>query len=205
MSESPRRQKYYFGRTKSTGVSGSTVFVEPESSPATEILFSSSEMLGDARSTQFVLFLSTEWRPLFARQNKYFLRFADSGEGVLDNPMELLRRARIRFRSTKQVLLAREQFIKNVWNCTRNGFGARKPPAERSSRPNVLYLSSGMPQGAQTTVFVVPEKAMALKLRVSSSENSHRSNHYIRSVSSFLSAETITFVVPIVFNVFLKR
>ena len=145
MSESPRRQKYYFGRTKSTGVSGSTVFVEPESSPATEILFSSSEMLGDARSTRFVLFLSTEWRPLFARQNKYFLRFADSGEGVLDNPMELLRRARIRFRSTKQVLLAREQFIKNVWNCTRNGFGARKPPAERSSKPNVLYLSSGMP------------------------------------------------------------
>ena len=205
MSESPRRQKYYFGRTKSTGVSGSTVFVEPESSPATEILFSSSEMLGDARSTQFVLFLSTEWRPLFARQNKYFLRFADSREGVLDNPMELLRRARIRFRSTKQVLLAREQFMKNVWNCTRNGFGARKPPAERSSKPNVLYLSSGMPQGAQTTVFVVPEKAMALKLRVSSSENSHRSNHYIRSVSSFLSAETITFVVPIVFNVFLKR
>ena len=205
MSESPRRQKYYFGRTKSTGVSGSTVFVEPESSPATEILFSSSEMLGDARSTRFVLFLSTEWRPLFARQNKYFLRFADSGEGVLDNPMELLRRARIRFRSTKQVLLAREQFIKNVWNCTRNGFGARKPPAERSSKPNVLYVSSGMPQCAQTTVFVVPEKAMALKLRVSSSENSHRSNHYIRSVSSFLSAETITFVVPIVFNVFLKR
>ena len=205
MSESTRRQKYYFGRTKSTGVSGSTVFVEPESSPATKILFSSSEMLGGARSTRFVLFLSTEWRPLFPRQNKYFLRFADSGEGVLDNPMELLRRARIRFRSTKQVLLAREQFMKNVWNCTRNGFGARKPPAERSSKPNVLYLSSGMPQGAQTTVFVVPEKAMALKLRVSSSENSHRSNHYIRSVSSFLSAETITFVVPIVFNVFSKR
>ena len=124
--------------------------------------------------------------------------------GVCDDPMELLRDARIRFHSTKTVLLAREQFMKNVWNCTRNGFGARKRPAERSSKPNVLYLSSGMPQGAQTTVFVVPEKAMALKLRVSSSENSHRSNHYIRSVSSFLSAETITFVVPIVFNVFFE-
>ena len=74
-------------------------------------------------------------------------------------------------RSVAEVLLAREQFIKNVWNCTRNGFGARKPPAERSPRPNVLVLSSGMPQGAETTVFVVPENAMALKLRVSSSEN----------------------------------
>ena len=122
----------------------------------------------------------------------------------MDDPMELLRRDRNRFRSTKRVLLAREQFIENVWNCTRNGFGARKPPAERSSKPNVLYLSSGMPQAAQTTVFVVPEKAMALKLRVSSSENSHRSNHYIRSVSSFLSAETITFVVPSVLNVFFE-
>ena len=101
---------------------------------------------------------------------------------VFDDPMEPLRHARIRFRSTKTVLLAREQFMNNVWHSTRNGFGARKPPAERSSRPNVLYLSSGMPQSAQTTVFVVPGKAMALKLRVSSSENSHRSNRYIRSV-----------------------
>ena len=78
--------------------------------------------------------------------------------------MELLRRARIRIRSTKQVLLARNQFINNVWNCTRNGFGARKPPAERSSKPNVLYLWSGMAQGAQTIVFVVPEDAVALKV-----------------------------------------
>ena len=131
VSESARHQKYYFHRTKSIGVRGSTVFVEPESSPATEVLFSSSEMLGDARSTQIVLLLSTKRLLFFARQNKYFLRFADSRRGVFDDPMELLRRARIRFRSTKQVLLAREQFIKHVWNCTRNGFGARKPPAER--------------------------------------------------------------------------
>ena len=88
-----------------------------------------------------------------------------SPEGVIfDDPMELLRRARIRFRSTKQVLLAREQFIKNVWNCTRNGFGARKPPAESTPRPNVLYLSSGMPHRAQTTVFVVSEDAVMLKV-----------------------------------------
>ena len=131
-------------------------------------------------------------RSHFSRQNKSFLRFDDSERGVFDATMELLRRARIRFRSTKLVLLAREQFVKNVWNCTRNGFGARKPPAERSSRPNVLYLSSGMRQGAQTTVFVVPEKAMALKLRVSSAENNHRSNHCIRSVWESPSAETIT-------------
>ena len=69
--------------------------------------------------------------------------------------MELLRGARIRFRSTKQVLLAREQFIKHVWHCTHNGFGARKLPAESSPRPNVLFLSSEMPQGAQTIVCVV--------------------------------------------------
>ena len=119
---------------------------------------------------------------LFSRQHKSFLRFGDSGRGVFDDPMELLRRARIRFRVTKQVLLAREQFIKHVWHCTRNGFGARKLPAESTTRPNVLDLSSGMLQGAQTTVFVVPGKAMALKLRVSSSENSNRSNRYIRSV-----------------------
>ena len=100
----------------------------------------------------------------FNRQNKSFLRFGDSGRGVFDDPMELLRRARILFRSTKHVLLAREQFIKFVWHCTRNGFGARKLPAESTPRPNVLYLSSGMPQGAQTTVFVVPEDAAALKL-----------------------------------------
>ena len=137
MSESARHQKYYFHRTKSIGVRGSTVFVEPESSPATEVLFSSSEMLGDARSTQIVLLLSTKWLLFFARQNKYFLRFADSRTCFFDDPMELLRRARIRFRLTKLVLLAREQFVKNVWNCTRTGFGARKPPAERSSRPNV--------------------------------------------------------------------
>ena len=110
-------------------------------------------------------------RSHFSRQNKSFLRFGDSERGVFDATMEPLRRARIRFRSTKHVLLAREQFVKHVWNCTRNGFGTRKPPAERSSRPNVLVLSSGMPQGAQTTVFVVPENAMKLKLRVSSSEN----------------------------------
>ena len=146
MSESPRRQKYYFGRTKSIGVSGSTVFVEPESSLATEVLFSSSEMLGDARSTLFVLLLSTEWRPLFARQNKYFLRFIDSRSAFLDDLMGLLRHARIRFRSAKQDLLAREQLIKHTWSCTRNGLGARKLPPECSPKPNVLYLSSGMPK-----------------------------------------------------------
>ena len=86
--------------------------------------------------------------------------------------MELLRRAPIRIRSTKQVLVARKQFTNNVWNCTRNGFGARKPPAERSSKPNVLYLSSGMAQGAQTIVFVMPEDAVALKVLFSSNENS---------------------------------
>ena len=125
--------------------------------------------------------------------------------GVFDDPMEPLRHARIRFRSTKTVLLAREQFMKNVWHCTRNGFSARKLPAERSTGPKVLYLSSGMPQGAQTTVFVVPEKAMALKLRVSSSENSHRSNHCIRSVWESPSAETITCVVPTVLSHFVDR
>ena len=101
---------------------------------------------------------------------------------VFDDPMEPLRHARIRFRFTKTILLAHEQFMKNVWHSTRNGFGARKLPAERSSKPNVLYLSSGIAQGAQTIVFVLPGKAMALKLRVSSSENSHRSNRYIRNV-----------------------
>ena len=106
----------------------------------------------------------------FSRQNKSFLRFADSRRGVFDDPKELLRRARIQFRSTKQVLLAREQFIKNVWNCTRNGFGARKLPAESTTRPNVLYLSSGMLQGAQTTVFVVLEDAVELKVLFSSNE-----------------------------------
>ena len=108
----------------------------------------------------------------FSRQNKSFLRFGDSGRGVFDDPKELLRRARIRFRSTKQVLLAREQFIKPVWNCTRNGFGARKLPAESTPKPNVLYLSSGMPQGAQTIVFVVSGDAVTLKVLVLSIENS---------------------------------
>ena len=108
----------------------------------------------------------------FSRQNKSFLRFADSRRGVFDDPKEFLRRARMQFRSTKQVLLAREQFIKNVWNCTRNGFGARKLPAESTPRPNVLYLSSGMPQGAQTTVFVVSGDAVTLKVLVLSIENS---------------------------------
>ena len=95
---------------------------------------------------------------------------------VFDDPMEPLRHARIGFCSTKTILLAREQFMENVWHCTRNGFGARKLPAERSPRPKVLHLSSGMHQSAQTTVFVVPENEKALELRVSSSQNSHRSN-----------------------------
>ena len=171
MSESIRRQKYYFCRTKSTGVHGCTVFVKPESSPAMEVLFLSSEMLADARSILFVPLSSTEWRPLFVRQNKHFLRFVDSKRSTLDDPMKLLRRARIRFRSTKHVLLAREQFIKSIWNCTRNGFGARKPPAEHSSKPNVLYLSSGMPQWAQTIESVVSEDAVTLKVLFSSNEN----------------------------------
>ena len=72
MSESAWHQKYYFDRTKSIGVRGSTVFVEPESSPATEVLFSSSEMLGDARSTQIVLLLTTK-RLLFFRSTKQVL------------------------------------------------------------------------------------------------------------------------------------
>ena len=164
MSENAGRQKYYFRRTASTGVSGSTVFVEPASSLAMKVLLLSSEMLGDAGSTLFALLSSIKWRPLFARQNKCFLRIADSRRAVLDDPTELLGRARIRFRSTKRVLLARKQFINDVWNCTRNGFGARKTPAERSSNQNVLYLSSGMPRGAQTIVFVVPEDAVALKV-----------------------------------------
>ena len=111
-------------------------------------------------------------RSHFSRQNKSFLRFGDSGRGVFDDPMELLRRARIRFRSTKQVLLAREQFIKHVWHCTRKGFGARKLPAESSPRPNVLFLSSGMPQGAQTTVCVVSEDASTLEVLFLSNGNS---------------------------------
>ena len=72
MSESGKHQKYYFHRTKSIGVRGSTVYVEPESSPATEVLFSSSEMLGDARSTQIVLLLTTK-RLLFFRSTKQVL------------------------------------------------------------------------------------------------------------------------------------
>ena len=108
----------------------------------------------------------------FSQQNKSFLHFADSRRGVFDDPMDLLRRARIRFRSTKHVLLAREQFIKHVWHCTRNGFGARKLPAESTPRPNVLYLSSGMPQGAQTIVFVVSGDAVTLKVLVLSIEKS---------------------------------
>ena len=150
----PWRSNYEFRRAKT----------EPGSSPATEVLFSSREMPGNARSIQFVLLLSTEWPLAFARQNKYFLRFSDSRRGVSDDPLKLHRRARNRFRSTKQVLLAREQFIKHVWNCTRNGFGARKPPAELSPGPKVLYLSSEMHQGAETTVFVVPENEKALEL-----------------------------------------
>ena len=43
---------------------------------------------------------------------------------------------------------------------------------------------------------------MALKLRVSSNENSHRSNQYIRNVWELPSAETITCVVPNVFTLF---
>ena len=100
----------------------------------------------------------------FSRQNKSLLRFGDSGRGVFDAPMELLRRARIRFRATKQVLLAREQLIKHVWHCTRNGFGARKLPAESTPKLHVLLLSSGMRRGAQTIIFVVSEDAMTLKV-----------------------------------------
>ena len=100
----------------------------------------------------------------FSRQNKSFLRFGDSGRGVFDAPMELFRRTRIRFRLTKQVLLAREQFIKHVWNSTRNGFGARKLPAESVPMPNVLSLTSGMQQCAQTIVFVVSEDTLTLKV-----------------------------------------
>ena len=66
VSESARRQKYYFCRKTSTGVSRSTVFVEPASSPAMEVLLLSSEMLGDAGSTLFALLSSIKWRPLFA-------------------------------------------------------------------------------------------------------------------------------------------
>ena len=133
-----------------------------------EVLLLSSEMLGDAGSTLFALLSSIKRRPLFARQNKCFLRIADSRRAVLDDPTELLGRARIRFRSTKRVLLARKQFINDVWNCTRNGFGARKTPAERSSSPNVLYLSSGMP------------------LR--------RSNHCIHSARGCRDAQSVVFV-----------
>ena len=57
--------------------------------------------------------------------------------GVFDDPAEPLRPARIRFRLTKTILLAREQFMKNVWHCTRNDFGARKLPAEHSTGPKV--------------------------------------------------------------------
>ena len=108
----------------------------------------------------------------FSRQNKSFLRFGDSGRGVFDDPIELLRGARLRFRSTKQVLLAREQFIKHVWHCTRNGFGARKLPAESTPRLNVLELPSGMLRGAQTIIFVVSEDALTLKVLFLSNGNS---------------------------------
>ena len=103
-------------------------------------------------------------RSHFSRQNKSFLRFGDSGRGVFDDPMELLRRARIRFRLTKQVLLAREQFIKHVWHCKRNGFGPPKLPAKSTPRLNVLELSSGMLRCAQTIIFVVFEDAVTLKV-----------------------------------------
>ena len=69
----------------------------------------------------------------------------------------------------------------------------------------MLYLSSGMAQGAKTIVLVAPEKAMALKLRVPSSENSRRPNHCIRSVWVSPSAETITRVVQSVLSNFGNR
>ena len=55
--------------------------------------------------------------------------------GVFDDPMELLRHARIRFRSAKTILLACEQFMKIVWRCTRNGFSAGKLPNETPECP----------------------------------------------------------------------
>jgi len=81
-----------------------------------------------------VMIVPTEWRPLFGRQNKYFLRFTDSRRGFLETP--------------------------------------RKLPAESTPRPNVLFLSSGMPQGAQTTVCVVSEDALTLKVLFLSNGNS---------------------------------
>ena len=47
-----------------------------------------------------------------------------------------------------------------------------KLPAEHPPRPKVLYLSSGMPQGAQTIVFVVSEDAVTLKVLFLSNGNS---------------------------------
>ena len=116
------------------------------------------------KRTVFVLLVPTERSPFFIYKRSTFLRFTDSRSGFFDDLMGLLRHARIRFRSAKQVLLAREQLMKHAWSCTRNGFGARKLPAECSPEPKVLYLSSGMLKGAQTTVFVVPEEALALEL-----------------------------------------
>ena len=125
-----------------------------------------SQCLGEQAFGMFVR--STEGahrkQSKFSRQNKSFRHSADSRRGVFDDPMELLRHARIRFRSTKHILLARKQFIKRVWHCTRNDFGARMPPAESTPKPNVLYLSSGMPQGAQTIVFVMSGDAVTLKV-----------------------------------------
>ena len=71
----------------------------------------------------------------------------------------------VRFRTTKQVLLARTQIRKNVWPCTRKGFSAQKLPnttnivvsATRAASPfrstKLILLASRHPQTLQIQWF----------------------------------------------------
>ncbi len=71
----------------------------------------------------------------------------------------------VRFRVTKQVLLARTQIHKNVWHCTRHGFSAQKLPnttnivvsATRAASPfrstKLILLASRHPQTLQIQWF----------------------------------------------------
>ena len=104
----------------------------------------------------------------------------------------------VRFRVTKQVLLARTQIRKNVWHCTRKGFSAQKLPnttnivvsATRAASPfrstKLILLASRHPQtlqiqwferlGAFRSINIIHSASMSAQLKAS-----ERRNHYVCS------------------------
>ena len=87
----------------------------------------------------------------------------------------------VRFRVTKQVLLARTQICKNVWHCTRKGFSAQKLP----NTTNIVVSATRAASSFRSTklILLASRHPQTLQIQWFERLGAFRSTNIIRSAS----------------------